>query len=156
MDDHAVSFVLSLYFSPSTFVYPVCDATRSRSNSLYNPDATLRLPFPARFFFEGSLARRASAKGRLFRPSFCIFFPSRVPTALFLKLFRWKLLLVSIDSRIQNFPITINGGDQASSSVNTQLVLQSYKLLIPYRLLIRLQRKLLDRECIYYSKNILM
>lgn len=74
------------------------DPIRTR---LCTPGATLRLPSTC-FFFEGSLVR-ASAKGRFFHPSFYIFFPSSRFSDSFspLKLFRWRLVLVSIDLHLQ-------------------------------------------------------
>lgn len=68
-------------------------------------------------------------------PPFCIFFSlPRAPVAPSLPSNYFDgdcFSLVSIRVHgIRNFPIAINGGDQALSSVNTQLVLQSCGLLI--------------------------
>lgn len=107
------------------------DLVRTR----YTPRARLCDFHPLASFSKGRSLVRAFAKGRLFRPSFCTFSPSRAPVALSLPSNYFDgncFSLVSIRvCSIRNFPIAINGGDQASSLVNTQLVLQSYRLLIP-------------------------
>lgn len=93
-----------LFFSVRLCLSGPRDATRSRVRTRYTPRVR-----PCDFHPSASLSKgrsalaRASAKGRLSHTGFFFYyiFPPRAPVGSFspLKLFRWGLLLVSIDPR---------------------------------------------------------
>lgn len=149
MDDRAISLVLSLYFSPSAFVYPgpgYHPIPLVRTSFIY-PGRDLATSIRSFLFFSKSRLALALALvlalalalalaplyDRLFYPSF---FVSRSNDASTFPLpsnyFNGNCFsLVSIRVyNIRNFPIVVIKGDQAFSCIDTWLIL----LLVDYYL----------------------
>lgn len=137
----------------------------ARSNSLYIPGATLRLP-SARSFFEGSPARKSLCTIDSSPSSPLYFFPrASMAFSLPSNYFDgncFSLVSIRVYS-IRNFPIVINRGDQASSSINIQLSLSlsdsAVPLLSPRNTGIPLLREHLQqimtiRKCVLFEESL--